>query len=306
MTPAFSVYLDLVRFLAALTVMGYHLTYPAFTGGFLSPQHAIGEAAVTCFFALSGYVIAFVSATKERSFSAFAISRMARIYSVAIPALILAAALDWIGHALGSSKQLPVFEYVGIWKYLPIFLSFTHEVWTFRINVLTAGSYWSLSYEVWYYIAFAVAFYYRGTRRLAFLLPILAFMGPRVLILFPIWIAGALVYQLHTAMRLARAPAMVLFIASFAALIAIHGFALDRMSDDALNAALGGWPYEYLRYSGHVCGAYLVGACMALNFFAAKYLDLAPLTHPAVTRVIRYAASFTFALYLSHQPLLGV
>lgn len=304
MTPALSVYLDLVRFLAALTVMGYHLTFPQFTGGIVSPQGPIGEAGVTCFFVLSGYVIAFVSATKERSFSAFAISRMARIYSVAIPALILTAALDWIGHALGSPKQLPMYEYVGIWKYLPIFLSFTHEVWTFRIGVLTAGSYWSLSYEVWYYIAFAVAFYYRGTRRLAFLLPILAFMGPRVLALFPIWIAGALVYRLHATVKLARGPALALFLASFAALIAIRAFDLDRAADSVLNAALGGWPDEYLRYSAHVCGAYMVGACMVANFFSARYLRLAPLLHPVAMRVIRYAASFTFALYLSHRPLL--
>jgi peptidoglycan/LPS O-acetylase OafA/YrhL len=304
MTLALSVYLDLVRFLAALTVMGYHLTFPQFTGGIVSPQGPIGEAGVTCFFVLSGYVIAYVSATKERSLSAFAISRMARIYSVAIPALILAAALDWTGYALGSPKQLPIFEYVGIWKYLPIFLTFTHEVWSFRINVLTAGSYWSLSYEVWYYIAFAVAFYYRGTRRLAFLLPILVFMGSRVLLLFPIWIAGAVVYWLHAKVKLAHAPALALFIASFAALIAIRAFGLDHAADETLNAALGGWPDEYLRYSAHLCGAYMVGACMVANFFSARYLRLAPLTHPVTMRVIRYAASFTFALYLSHRPLL--
>ena len=38
MPATFSVYLDAVRFLAALTVVAAHLTYPQFTGGIVPYQ----------------------------------------------------------------------------------------------------------------------------------------------------------------------------------------------------------------------------------------------------------------------------
>lgn len=56
-----------------------------------------GVQAVDAFFVLSGFVIAHVSAVKERDARTYFISRAARIYSVAIPAIILTSILDAIG-----------------------------------------------------------------------------------------------------------------------------------------------------------------------------------------------------------------
>ena len=91
-----SIYLDLVRFLAALMVFVVHANYERFTGGLPLLWHFkdLGNDAVMVFFVLSGFVIAYVAAHKERTIEEYAASRFARLYSVVVPALILTMLLD--------------------------------------------------------------------------------------------------------------------------------------------------------------------------------------------------------------------
>ena len=91
-----SLYLDFVRISAALCVFIYHLTgmpsnWPIIE--FIRNSH-LGDYAVAVFFALSGYVIAYVTSEKERDFTQYAINRAARVYSVAIPAIVLTLAAN--------------------------------------------------------------------------------------------------------------------------------------------------------------------------------------------------------------------
>jgi peptidoglycan/LPS O-acetylase OafA/YrhL len=51
----------------------------------------------SCFFVISGFVIAYVTETSERTWKSYLAARASRIYSVAIPGLLLAALLDPIG-----------------------------------------------------------------------------------------------------------------------------------------------------------------------------------------------------------------
>src|ERR1043165_578001 len=74
----FSVYLDLVRVLAALAVWFHHIGdfhswWPV--QNFLKP----GLDAIIVFFVLSGYVIAFASDTREKTLQEYTLRRMARI-----------------------------------------------------------------------------------------------------------------------------------------------------------------------------------------------------------------------------------
>ena len=87
MRPETSVFLDLVRFCAALVVAFDHLA--DYTNGLLWQFGSFGAAAVDVFFVLSGYVIAYAVANRERDFSRYAVSRFARLYSVVLPALII-------------------------------------------------------------------------------------------------------------------------------------------------------------------------------------------------------------------------
>jgi peptidoglycan/LPS O-acetylase OafA/YrhL len=86
MTDSRSFFLDLCRFVAASAVLLHH----AFGPGYLAPHVFIdGRKAVIVFFVISGFVIAYVAETSERTWKSYLTARASRIYSVTIPALLL-------------------------------------------------------------------------------------------------------------------------------------------------------------------------------------------------------------------------
>ncbi len=100
-----SLYLDLVRVLAALTVFMEHFREHTkkFLKGFwtshpflASHTNPYSHTAVLVFFVLCGYVIAHVLAERERSLVNYAASRLARLYSVVLPALVLVAVCNYL------------------------------------------------------------------------------------------------------------------------------------------------------------------------------------------------------------------
>jgi peptidoglycan/LPS O-acetylase OafA/YrhL len=304
MNRAISTYIDLLRVLAAITVFFGHFAWTPFTHGAVpSIAYSQQHLAVIVFFVISGYVIAFVADRREASLRDFAVSRMARIYSVAIPALILTMLVDVILHLLGHESTLTRwYQDRAPWKYLPLFLTFTQEFWFLREDVFSNVPFWSLSYEVWYYVAFAVAVYLKGPTRAALLAAVLLAMGPRIVLLFPIWLFGAELYRQHSAPgTVPTATARLLFCLSLSAFLAVRLTAIDSALDALFDRALHGWASANLRYSQFALGDYLDGAIVALSLFAVKYCGfdfgrgsvwIAPL------------AGCSFSLYLYHFPLL--
>ena len=61
-----SVYLDVLRLSAALTVFVSHLSWIQISGGFLWQLQFLGHDAVMVFFVLSGFVIQYAADTKEK------------------------------------------------------------------------------------------------------------------------------------------------------------------------------------------------------------------------------------------------
>ena len=78
MNRCLSLYLDLIRPLAALCVLLSHISLPQISGTLKSFSLA-GAQAVNVFFVLSGFVIAHVWATRESNVRDYAIARAARI-----------------------------------------------------------------------------------------------------------------------------------------------------------------------------------------------------------------------------------
>src|ERR1700728_1064570 len=105
MKKGLSLYLDLIRFSAALVVFIEHFrerTKHTFSRlwndhPFLSTHlFSYSQTAVIVFFVLSGFVIAHVLATRERTPLEFAASRFGRLYSVVVPTLILITATNFL------------------------------------------------------------------------------------------------------------------------------------------------------------------------------------------------------------------
>jgi peptidoglycan/LPS O-acetylase OafA/YrhL len=151
MTNALSLYLDALRFGAALAVFVSHYSTGRISGG-LFWRFDGGRTAVLVFFVLSGFVIAWVSETRERTFEEFGLSRVARLYSVIIPAFILTAALDSIGKAINPTLYGPEWGHSMAYPVIDYALSavFLGESWTIRVLPGFNVRYWSLNYEAWY------------------------------------------------------------------------------------------------------------------------------------------------------------
>ena len=132
MQREFSVYLDGMRFFAAALVFLTHsyLIYPVD-----SLLFKVGHEAVIIFFVLSGFVIAYVTDTKESTLRDYALSRFARIYSVALPAVLLTVCADYIGqsHNLASYPHDYIANDFWIVRFLSS-LAFTNELWLVSIQ----------------------------------------------------------------------------------------------------------------------------------------------------------------------------
>jgi peptidoglycan/LPS O-acetylase OafA/YrhL len=100
LSRATSLYLDVWRLLAAMTVFVGHVSGKRLTGGFLWQFGPYMGQAVTVFFVLSGFVVSYATARQAGTARSYALSRLARVYSVALPALILTFALDAIGRSV--------------------------------------------------------------------------------------------------------------------------------------------------------------------------------------------------------------
>jgi len=297
----FSTFLDLIRFSAAAIVFLGHLSDPRLGGESLRPFLPLAKSAVIAFFVLSGYVVSW-SAARERTATDFAVNRAARIYSVALPALLLTWAIDLGLRAHDPAAIQSGYQLAHPWKYVPIFLTFSTDFWFLNENAFSNIPYWSLCYEVWYYVTYGIFFF--GPARWRWLAAglVLALAGPRLWLLLPTWLLGAVVRRAHERVNLARNVASALCIGGVAALILVKASGIEGILNDWFNVALGGFPAAKLRYSQNAPGDMLVAACIGSVIFAARdadYVWLKPL-HGTV----RGMASISFSLYLVHFPLL--
>lgn len=302
-----SLYLDIVRFLAAMLVFFNHAQLPELNGEWLQALGAYGREAVMIFFVLSGYVIAHVIATKEHDPLDFTASRLARLYSVVLPALLLTVAADQIGRAVE-----PEF-YRGSWyvdthpivRFLASML-FVNEFWTQSVRPFSNGPFWSISYEAAYYAIFGAWVFASRRHRVWLTALVMLVAGPKILLLFPIWLLGVAVYRLNERWVAPVPLGAVLFVSSFVLFFTLSAVRFANRSLDWSVEWLGETlVMEQLHYSKFFVNGYAVGFLVAMNFVGA--CSIAPKIGPILDRLatpIRTAASFTFSIYLFHYPLL--
>jgi peptidoglycan/LPS O-acetylase OafA/YrhL len=295
MTNAASLYLDVLRFSAAFTVFLSHYAVGRISGALFWQVADYGRTAVLVFFVLSGFVIAWVTETREEHLEDYALSRIARLYSVIIPAFVVTAALNSLwseidprlyGPEWGHSTPYPISGYL-------LSVLFLGESWTLRMLPGRNVPFWSLNYEAWYYILFGAAVFLRGRRRLVFsgLAALLA--GPKILLLFPIWLMGVGAWRYRA--ELPRRMAGLFLAISLIGLVVLEGLGGQRLFWHP------GGPWMPPGYSAY---DYLIGALMALLLVGLVNTRL-PVPGVAAQRVVRWVAGTTFGLYLLHFPLLN-
>lgn len=293
-----SLYLDATRFTAAAVVFLSHLKWQPITGGFLWQFGRFGLPAVLVFFVLSGFVIAYVTDTKEGALSRYATNRVARIYSVALPALILTSLLDVTGSWAnpGLYAQVPNLLLSPYNIALQSFAGFTfaNEIWGWDIRIGTNGPYWSMGFEVWYYVIFAVwVFLARRWKVIATTLCLLI-AGPPIAGMFPVWLTGVAAYCLIRNVQIGPRAGVALFtlgsILWLFIILSNHGGGMPA------GRSVMNWPDFMVDYAaGLAFAATIIGvhACASLVGWLMVF-----------ERPIRWLAGRTFSLYLLHMPLM--
>ena len=301
-----SVLLDLMRGGAALVVLVSHwrdlLFVPyadslsrslpvklfyALTGG--------GHQAVIVFFVLSGYLITSTIARAHRagrwSWLVYLEHRLARLWTVLVPALLLIFLLDLAGSHLHRSAPLyfgthaanmllDAHTHLGILTLLGN-LFFVQQILTTTYG--SDGALWSLSYEFWYYILFplllalAAGSWKRRVVSAILALGVALFIGKPILLLFPVWLMGSLLNYVPPPKAHPRL---------LAALCLLY------------------LPLVFGRSQAHpLLFQYLLGAATAAMIWLV--LGLRTRAPQAVwARGSRMFAGFSYSLYVVHSPIL--
>src|SRR6185436_14688331 len=105
-----------------------------------------------------------------------------------------------------------------IWRFV-LNLFFSAEIWGWSIRAFSNGPFWSLCYEFWYYIIFAAWFYLKRPFNRVVAAAICLLVGPKILVLFPIWLAGVWVYYRVKTKPVSESTGWILFVTSSAGYI---------------------------------------------------------------------------------------
>lgn len=304
MNKTYSIALDGLRLLAAVLVFVHH-SEQILQDRRLSFLASFGHDAVVFFFLLSGFVIAFVTQTREHDLKAFAIARLARLYSVVLPTIALVVVLALIGNA---AQWRPYLENNASWPYaLGSSLLLANQTWVMPASLPQNVSYWSVSYEACYYLLFGLMFYLKGPLRLVTVGAALLLAGPRIILLLPLWLGGVALYRCSAQRPSRRLAGYAMLLAAGA----VYGWLRLRNVDDALDALLaerlGGEhaANTLLGYSKHFLSDYVKGAVFGTLLLGLHHVlpDFRTLIE-RVARPVRACAAYTFTLYLLHYPLL--
>jgi peptidoglycan/LPS O-acetylase OafA/YrhL len=311
MRRATSLYLDLVRFAAAMTVFLEHFrehTLHNFAPYWVAlpfwDRHlgSYSQIAVIVFFVLSGYVIAHVMATRERTVLEYAASRFGRLYSVVLPALILAASSSYFIKLKywDAYLEFDLLDNTSVALHYLGTALFMGHFWLWPdLEPPDLDPMWSLSFECSYYVAIAlIVFASRRTRLLGILL-LSMLAGPTVVLMAPTWMVGYAAYHVRHHRQLHPGSAIVIWMV-FIFLLLLCPLLRERIRI----------PLEFLRmpdkHLGELLASYAAAICFATSLLAFDAFSekAEPIILP-FTGLVRWLGSMTFALYLFHQPLLS-
>ena len=290
--------IDLLRFGAALAVVLYHVAYRGYHAGHLSPvaYPALGRVfkygylGVELFFLISGYVV--LLSAEGKTVRQFVVARVARLY----PAYWVACTL-----VFGATRLWAP----GTWTGLP---AAPGPVYAANLTMLQSflgqpnldGVYWTLGYEISFYLLIVLLIGLGGLRRS--LVPFLwgwlgycALVGPSVAalplvpLLFPryapFFMAGMVFYLLH------RRPAGRWWL--YLLLLACYAECLR--AGRAISADME--PFFHEAFSLPVTWAVLTGGFLVFGLISHGRLRLRP------AGWLGWAGALSYPIYLLHHNL---
>ena len=309
LSPGLSVWLDVLRFGAALVVVVGHAANLRFTGGDLYwvRQWTLAPDAVIIFFVVSGLVVG-RAATRDDSWGSYTFNRVTRLFSVVLPALVLTLALDATGRAIDPSAYPPqYYTDLPLAEFVVRGLSFSQQ-WRGVGPPVQLGSnapLWSLSFEAAYYVLLGVAMFASRWIMIAAIVGFAWLFGISILLLLPTWLAGVAVWHMIRNGRVPRrrSTAAALAILPIACLVAAKLAKLDetllRNTPDWLGPVRHTQVFDF---GGEVLWNSLIAVALAFHLIGMS--RVAPRFRPMVVRVIRWWAGASFSIYVVHYPIM--
>lgn len=318
--PSAVVTMDWLRGLAAVAVLFGHvrglfmqdfdaLRSPSAAWKLFYLASGFGHQAVIVFFVLSGFLVGASALSRQFdgtwSFVDYLTRRLARLYVVLVPGLLLTAAWDLTGMSLFGTEglyggviaarhlDLPNVTHTLSWGHFVGNLVFLQHLFIQPFG--SNNPLWSLPYELWAYLLFPILLLVgdrslSSARRASYLLLVTAALiagGWKLSLYFGVWMIGAIVALWWRRSRFTEHASNLRYLASWAA----FGAALVLARSGKLHDTVADL---------------LLGACTA-TALAATLLRAAgrPTVTPTTsTRAATTLASFSYTLYVAHYPVL--
>jgi peptidoglycan/LPS O-acetylase OafA/YrhL len=311
-----SAWFDLLRGIAALYVLLFHLR-PVLFVGYANLQGrstgyelfygmtSLGYEFVMLFFVLSGFLVGSSVmrniANKTWSWKSYLVARLTRLWIVLVPALMLT--LVWVaietsiyhdGSYFHSSLNLHVF--LGNLLFLQ-----GVTVPNFAQNLPL----WSLTYEFWYYMLFpCVVLIFKSKTVLtkvaytALVIGLVAFLGKNIVLYFLIWLLGVVVSALPP-LRFSQQQ-FRRFGMPFTLALVLGALMYGKYYVSANGVAnfdmIQGFPADFLVSLAFACFLYTVvhGCSTATSKHVSRF-----------SRIASGLAGFSYTLYLTHYPIIN-
>jgi peptidoglycan/LPS O-acetylase OafA/YrhL len=288
MGRALSVYLDALRFGAALLVLFGHVQLQVEASGPLGLLGSLAHQGVVVFFVVSGFLVGgklLNNPITPPFLTRYAVDRASRIYTVTIPAILLGLlVVAWLDATYGHHYSLRGLNNCRATAGdFFASLAFLHEgLWP---GPCGNGPFWSLIYEVYYYVTGAL------------IMGAVAATG-RLRLFCAIGAVAALAYGLFEPTGMLPYGAVWLL----GAATAQKGFGLRQKVVWAV-AVVGVLIMPLLVLKPEVkwdsLGAFLVAG----SILAASRVNYCP---PRIARLLAWGAGFSFSLYMTHAPVLSL
>lgn len=256
--------------------------------------YALGHGAVVVFFVLSGFVIAHTTSSKKRTCKTYLVARFSRLYSIYFPAIGVTLICAVISFFINPGIYFQYDRGHNVARYL-ISLFFCNELWFISSAPPINIPLWSLSFEFWYYILFALIYYKaKDIKGLGLVILVCCIIGPKILVMFPVWGLGWLAYKtrnLNMSIPLARFLSLICLIAAFFAIMYLPEYPY----------AVGSKPFY--RANAFLSDT-ITGIFVAVSMWFLPANAEPALKETASIKKFRFYASLTYPIYLLHFPVL--
>jgi peptidoglycan/LPS O-acetylase OafA/YrhL len=304
--PCLSLLLDLTRLALSLTVVIGHWTQPFFQDSWPNlTDYAL--VAVGGFFVLSGFTIRMIYPNREHFyFRAYVIERWSRILSVTIPALLLTVTLDAISRRVNPEYYLAHWSTSLDHPVLRVLINLVgvSQVWGQDISPQSNSPFWSISYELAFYLVYGL--WLSGRRWLS--VGSLILLGPQITLMLPLWLLGVVAYDVcygKLAMPWSRRD-IALAVAFVGAVLSAAGLAAYLVAHfgHQLRVAFRGvgWAEPQRVQISVAVGAMIFFALLVPVALISNRLNLRLSIKLKATA--RWLGNLTFTIYLFHFPML--